>query len=135
MKKIFGTLLQLIGLVTIIISSIAAKELYYERRILYSEIKSDLDYSYQSQIDSQQIALFFAAAFGIILFIIGLILLITKTKKQRQLEAELTTFKYISENGDEQEDAIGNLEKLFELKQKGILTEEEFVATKRKILE
>ncbi|CAM4254804.1 SHOCT domain-containing protein [Flavobacterium terrigena] len=135
MKKFFGTILQLIGLVTIIVSSIATTELVCERKMLYSQIKSELDYSNKTQIDSQEIALLFAAAFGIILFVIGLILLITKTKKQRQLEAELTTFKYILENGEEQDNAIGDLERLFELKQKGILTEEEFGAIKRKLIE
>jgi hypothetical protein len=134
LKKFFGTILQLIGIVIIIASSIAATELVCERRILNSQIKSGLNYSNNSQIDSQQIVFLFAAAFGILLFVIGLILLISKTQKQKQLEAELTTFKYILENGEEQEDAVGDLEKLFELKQKGILTEEEFSSIKRNML-
>ena len=134
MKKFFGTILQLIGIVIIIASSIAATELVCERRILNSQIKSGLNYSNNSQIDSQQIVFLFADAFRKILMVNGLILLISKTQKQKQWEAELTTFKYILENGEEQGDAVGDLEKLFELKQKGILTEEEFSSIKRNML-
>ena len=133
MKKFFGTLLLVIGLLAITVSSNAAAKLDCERNRFYHEARYEIDNSYQSTFDSQETAFLFVGGFGLIIFITGLILVVTKTGKQRQLESELTTLRFIAEHGV-QSSGVSELEHLFQLKQKGILTEEEFSKAKRKIL-
>ncbi|MBX9733027.1 MAG: SHOCT domain-containing protein [Chitinophagaceae bacterium] len=133
MKKFFGTLFLIIGLIIVTISSIAATELDCEKRKFLYQARTELGNT-SSNIDSQQTTAVIAVFFGLLLFIIGLVLVLTKSKKQHELEAEVAYLK----NGKEiaiPQDNITELEQLFELKQKGVLTEEEFSKRKKKILE
>ena len=80
---------------------------------------------------------------GVIIFVTGLVLAITKTSAQRRKEAELEAFKNTFSNGYQQghanahihsDAAYGQLERLVKLKERGVITEEEFKRQKEKIL-
>ena len=79
------------------------------------------------------------------LFFAGLMFVITKSSSQRKKEAELNSIKNWSHSNAvrltadalkhrEDDEIFIQLEKLSKLKEKGILTEEEFQAQKKKIL-
>ncbi|RZJ73521.1 hypothetical protein [Flavobacterium sp.] len=133
MKKIFGVLLQLTGVAILVVSVLGLSQFNCERRI--ESIQNALNLNRSEEFESPQIAFLIVAAFGLVLFIIGLILLVTKTANQRKLEAELTTFRYLIENGFEGEDPLLLLEQLHELKRKGVITDAEFADLKRKMFE
>lgn len=66
--------------------------------------------------------------------IIGIIFVLTKTAKRRRMEEELAALKYIRENGLDEESKAKEIERLFALKEKGALTEVEFINEKKKVL-
>jgi hypothetical protein len=133
MKKFFGTLIQFVGLIMITVTSAALTDINNEKKNLLSQARTELDQDYRYSLESSQASAIFAGFFGLIIFIIGLIMLLTKSNKQKKLEAEINILKHGKENSPKAE-TITELESLFELKQNGVLTDEEFIAAKRKIL-
>ena len=115
MKKFFGTLIQFFGLIIITVASVAATKIDSEMNSLLYDAHKELDQDYRYSLESSQATAIFAAIFGLIIFIIGLVMLLTKSNKQKKLEAEINILKYSKEKSPKV-GTITELESLFELK-------------------
>ncbi|WP_291127516.1 hypothetical protein [Flavobacterium sp. UBA7682] len=139
MKKFFGVLFLLIGLFAIVtgVGTIASTDGY--NRSFEGQVQEELIDQYRANRERDQ-GIGGAFAFvGGVFFIVGIVLLVTKTKKQRMMETELALLKGGIHNKTEvkptsQDDTINQLERLSVLKEKGVLSEEEFMAQKIRVL-
>lgn len=133
MKNFFGTLIQFVGLIIITVASVAETKIDSEMNSLLYDAHKELDQDYRYSLESSQASAIFAGFFGLIIFIIGLVMLLTKSNKQKKLEAEINILKHDKEKSPKAE-TITELESLFELKQNGVLTDKEFIEAKKRML-
>lgn len=137
MKKFLGVLFLVIGLFAIVSGIVAISSIETENRSLEGQVQSEFVEQYKTNQSQNQAAGGALAFSGLLFYITGIVLLVTKTKKQRVMEAELLILKnqnittFVSET---KEDNISKIEKLGVLKEKGLLSNEEFEKEKKKLL-
>jgi len=135
MKKFFGVLLLLIGLFGAVTGMATIASSQASSDCIESQVSAEFANSYRESIEQGKIIGGVFVGIGLVFFVIGIVLVATKTKKQRLMEAELLLLKtnhgvVINSNVD----LVGAIEQLGKLKDKGLLSEEEFIEQKRKIL-
>jgi sortase (surface protein transpeptidase) len=146
MKKLFGILILFIGLLSLIIGMACFIDAESRNKTLDQQEQNEFSAQYRVNNNDQREFGGVSAVIGLVFFIIGFKMASTKTKSQKIKEAELEKLKAnINKLGDLTEadlqpvknvnDVISQLEKLGELKARGILTEEEFQQQKKKLLE
>ena len=135
MKKFFGIVLLiaamfLTGVGVAIITEAEAKSNSYE-----GQLRSEFSSAYQRRNDEAQAAGGIVMLLSVVCFISGIILCVSKSKKQREKEFELELLQKANLLGlSDQKDVYGKIEKLGDLKQQGLLTEDEFNFHKLKLL-
>jgi NADH:ubiquinone oxidoreductase subunit 6 (subunit J) len=153
-KKIFGFLFLLIGLLMIGTGIATVTQSATQDNTIEGRIGNTFSQEYREQNQEKRIVGFGLAGGGLLFFIIGIVMIATKTNKQRENEIELEVIKKMqlannftqpeqtntkqAENAFVQkstDDKIGQIEKLGKLKEQGLLTDEEFQQQKKKILE
>lgn len=149
MKKIVGVIFILIGLWALIGGVVAITNAVTIRNTPGGRVFSEFSGNYSREIDEQIIIGGGVAIVGLILLIIGIVMVANKSQKQmkRELENDLliesvTKPPLFNPNKETtstskpnfQDDKFQALEKLAKLKDQGVLTEEEFIEEKRKIL-
>ena len=137
MKKFFGVLCLLLGLFGVVIGSFGLASTQAKSQSLKGQVQNEFDERYTSNREGDLAIGGAIASVGVIFYFIGIVLLVTKSKKQRIMEAELELLKSkltISIHPSHQEDTISKLEKLRVLKENGTLNEAEFENQKKKIL-
>jgi len=144
MKFFFGILFLLIGLAMIGFGVAALVDANSRSNSFEGQIGNTFSYNYSKNIEEEQMIGAGCLGGGVIFFIIGIVMLVTKTKAQRKNEIELEVFKKVqSSNTSNQpnnslksmDDKFAQLEKLGKLKEQGLLTEEEFQQQKKKIID
>lgn len=145
MKKFFGILILFIGLLSLIIGMACLIDAESRNKTLDQQEQNEFSDQYRKDNNDQRVFGGVSAAMGLVFFIAGFRMVAAKTKTQKIKEAELEKLKAnINKLGDLTEadlqpvknvnDVISQLEKLGELKTKGIITEEEFQQQKKKLL-
>lgn len=153
MKKFFGILFLLIGLAMIGLGIVALTNTATRNDSFEGQVGNEFSENYRSNSNEQQMAGVGLIGGGLIFFILGIVMVATKTKGQRKKEAELEVLRKIqlanntsqsgqtnttqTDNSSTQkstEDKFGQLEKLGKLKEQGLLTDEEFQQQKKNIL-
>jgi len=153
MKKIFGILFLLIGLAMIGLGIVALTNTASRNESFEGQVEYEFSENYRSNSNEQQITGFGLVGGGLIFFIIGIVMLATKTKAQRKKETELEVLRKMqqtnnavqsgqttttqTDNSSTQkstDDKFEQLEKLGKLKEQGLLTDEEFQQLKKTIL-
>jgi hypothetical protein len=154
MKKFFGILFLLIGLAMTGIGIAALTNTSTRNDSFEGQVRNEFSANYRSNNNEQQMAGLGLIGGGLIFFIIGVVMVATKTKAQRKKEAELDVLRKMqlannvapsgqtnktqtatSSPQKSTEDKFGQLERLAKLKEQGHLTDEEFQQQKKKILE
>ncbi|HEX8268481.1 MAG TPA: SHOCT domain-containing protein [Flavobacterium sp.] len=134
MRKFFGVLFLLVGLglFGIGVAFLTAEETKHsvlethaiESAQLYQRERTDLSMAGNGFLIC-----------GIAAYIIGIILCVSKSKRQREKEYELGLLQKSQLYAlSEEQDIYAQIEKLGRLKAQGLLTEEEFVLVKRRLL-
>ena len=146
MKKIFGILLLIVGLVMIGLGIAAIVDANSWSQSIEGQLGETFSYEYRNDSAEQKMVGAGLAVGGLIVFIIGISMLVTKTKAQRKQEIELALLKktgQISQTADIKtenttnniDEKLSQLEKLGKLMDQGLLTQEEFQIQKNKILD
>ena len=132
-------------------------------RSFEGQLGNAISQNYRSNNNEQQAVGAGLAGFGIIFFVVGIVLVATKSGSQRKKEIELALLKQMQNKStpppfnsvppplkqvppplpdvpvtnpkNSMEEKFSNLEKLMKLKELGVLNEEEFQEQKRKILD
>ena len=150
MKKFFGVLFLIIGLVLVGLGIGLLVELSSRNDSFEGRVRDRFNEHYRSDNDDQQTGGITLIAGGALFFIIGIIMVASKSNSQRKKDAELevlrsmqsypaqteqkTEARSIKNSGQSINDVYIQLEKLGKLKEQGILNEEEFQQQKKKIL-
>ena len=143
MKKFFGILIVFIGILSLVIGLAIFIDGGARNKRLDNSEPSEFSAQYRKDNDDQLIFGCGAAIMGVVLLISGITLASSKTKKQKQREAELEKLKNnINKLGDltaadltSSHDIIDQLERLTALREKGALTEAEFQQQKKILLQ
>lgn len=163
MKKVFGVIFLLVGLF-LIVAGVAGMSDVNSRQSTYDgQISENFDENYSERNSQEQEISGAAIILGLIFSVIGIIMLVTKSNKQRQMQFELSSLKqqanslksnnHLAHQQDDKksygkaeiekekinkedsfEDKILKIEKLVKLKEEGHLSSEEFEKEKSKIL-
>ena len=136
MKKFFGVVCLLVGLFGVAVGMFGLASTNAKSQSIEGQVENEFDEQYTSNRNGDLAIGGAIASVGAIFYIVGIVLLITKTKKQRIMEAELQLLKnnHTISIKSNQEDAVSKLEKLVVLKQNGTLNQAEFENQKKKIL-
>jgi hypothetical protein len=148
MKKIFGIIFLLIGISLIGIGVETLTKSSTRDKSFEGRFRNEISENYRSDNNERQIAGISLIGGGFLFFIIGIVMLVTKTKIQRKKEVELEVLKKLelslnsiqlgqTNNSMTQKLPVENFEKierLGKLKEQGLLTEEEFQQQKKIIL-
>lgn len=153
MKKFFGVIFMLFGLamtlggVALLVNTNSIDN-SFEGRI--GSIFSD---DYRSEIESRRVASFALMIIGTVFFIVGTVMLASKSGEQRRREAELIAFRrmeqlkstkpilnnagnIIANDPDKSnEEIVKQLERISKLFEEGKINENEFIQLKKKIIE
>jgi hypothetical protein len=147
MKKFFGILLLLIGLLMMGGGIAALTDANSKHGSLEGQFGETFSNRYRERANEEQMAGASGLGIGLVLFIIGIIMTASKSKKQKMTALELAAIKKIQNNNapmhwEEKhvtatvnDDMIGKIEKLGKLKEQGLITEEEFQTQKQRILQ
>ncbi len=136
MKKFFGVVCLLVGLFGVAVGMFGLASTNSKSHSIEGQVENEFDEQYTSNRNGDLAIGGAIASVGAIFYIVGIVLLVTKTKKQRIMEAELHLLKnnHTISIKSNQEDAVSKLEKLVVLKQNGTLNQAEFENQKKKIL-
>lgn len=93
MKKFFGVLLLLIGLLLVAIGMYGMGNTNGEIKGIESQIQNEFTQQYKSNIEKDLVIGGAVSTVGLLFNIIGIVLLATKTNKQRRMEIELDVLK------------------------------------------
>lgn len=145
MKKLFGTLFLLIGLGMIGFGITALVDANSRSNSFEGRLGNSINRVYRERNKEEQLIGAGLIGGGMIFFIVGIVMLVTKTKAQRKKEVELEVLRKVNktmtnesqtENSSKSiDDKFAQLEKLGKLREKGILSEEEFQQQKKKIID
>jgi hypothetical protein len=97
MKKAFGIIFLLIGLVMIGLGLVALTDAESRSRSFEGRIGNTFSERYRSNTQQQQLAGFGLIGVGFILLVTGIIMVVTKSNSQRRKEAELAILKQTHE--------------------------------------
>jgi hypothetical protein len=125
-KYIFGILYLLIALALIGLGIAALNDAATKDKALEEQISNELRGSYYPNNNGEKMLGVTLITIGLFFLISGIILIVTKSKAQRIKDAEIKPTV---------EDKLAQIEKLGEMKEKGLITEEEFQQQKKRILE
>ena len=149
MKKFFGIIFILIGIVLIAGGVFALTDLHFKEKSLEGQVTSEFNDDYNKQNNEEGIAGVIFISMGIIFNISGIILVLSKSRKQKKEKIDLEVLKKMEiENkiNDELQkemhivpisfnnELLNQLERLGKLKEQGLLTEIEFQEQKTKFL-
>lgn len=148
LKKAIGVLFILIGFLAsgmgiALMANVATNTSSYE-----GQLRGEFSNSYRRELNEKKTVGTIAIAGGLVFFIVGIVMVVSKSKEQIKNEVELEVIKDIQKNKSNQpitddpiktetkstDDKFAQLEKLGKLKEQGLLTDEEFQQEKRKIL-
>lgn len=144
MKKFFGILFLLIGLAGIVLGIATLVDANSMSNSFEGQFDNTIAELFRQKKEEMQTQGVGSLGVGEIFFIIGIVMLVTKTKAQRKKETELevlkkaqvsTTSNQTNNSSKSIEDKLAQLEKLGKLKEQGLLTEEEFQQQKKKIID
>jgi hypothetical protein len=147
MKKAFGVIFLLLGLAMIGLGIAALTNLSTRNSSYEGEVRNQFSDSYRSASNGQAVAGLGLVGGGVVFFILGIVMVVSKSKSQRIKDAELKFLKTMhandlppqlttKENKNSFNDAVfAQLEKLGKLKEKGLITDEEFQEQKKKLLQ
>jgi hypothetical protein len=143
MKKIIGILFIIVGLWMLIAGIVAVTNATTISNTPGVRFFGTIDQSYQNDIELQQIIGIAFTVVGLAFTIIGIVLVSKKSTKSRleslqniksSVPPVFNPTKSTSEPAVINNDKYEIIEKLAKLKDQGVLTEEEFLEEKRKIL-
>ena len=93
MKKFFGVLLLFIGLFLVALGMFGMGNTNGESKSIENQVQNEFIQDNQSDKEKELVIGGAVATVGLLFHIIGVVLLVTKTKKQYLLEAELEVLK------------------------------------------
>ena len=149
MKKILGIIFLLIGLGCVGLGVAALTSASSRNNSYEGQIGNTLSQNYRTETQAEQSAGVGFAVGGIIVFLFGIYMVVSKSKSQVKQEVELEVIKNMQKAGDSKqaennhqtqpgkmspEDKFSQIERLGKLKEQGLLTDEEFQLEKNKIL-
>jgi len=149
MRKIVGVIFLLLGLGSVGLGIAALTNASSRNNSYEGQIGNTLSQNYRSQTQQEQSAGVGFVVGGIIVFIVGIYLVVSKSKSQIKQEVELEVIKNMQKtenskqpeketptppNNKSPDDKFSQIERLGKLKEQGLITEEEFQAEKKKIL-
>ncbi|HEX8561732.1 MAG TPA: SHOCT domain-containing protein [Flavobacterium sp.] len=126
MKKFFGIVFLFVGMALTVVGALVFSE---ASKVVYED-----QLRWESSNEDQQVFGSGYIAVGGIVFVMGIVLTASKTNAQREKEVELQLIKDSLAGAIIQEDPYNQIEKLGKLKERGLLTEEEFQQQKVKLL-
>lgn len=159
MKKVLGIIFIILGLVGIIGGIVGFQEHTKYHNRFENRLGRTIDSKYNADYEQQKTGMIVVIGLGGVFLISGFRLVSAKSKSQKKMESELLKMKYkeefrevakeakasvkprstpppyIPKPEQKMEDKLAQIEKLGELKEKGLLTDEEFASQKKKLLE
>jgi hypothetical protein len=145
MKKFFGVLFLIIGILGIGIGIVALTDLATRNRSLEGQFQNEFSENYSEKNNEQQAIGFALIGGGLIFSILGIIMITSKSKKSKEKNAALDYMQTasipipssqhnlnISTQNTKMDYALNQIERLGQLKQQGLITEEEFNDLKKK---
>ncbi|WP_333599871.1 SHOCT domain-containing protein [Flavobacterium sp.] len=135
MRKIFGILFLILGIVMLVVGGAIIVTNEAKDDTVSGQIKEEFSKQYQTERERELNNGRILLVAGLIFFVSGTTIISVKTKGQKKKEND----SYTSEDWNtaplaQNNDILTQLERLGELKAKGILSEEEFQQQKKKIL-
>jgi len=82
MKKIIGSLLLIISFITVVVSSVAATKIDGEKEKLWANALKTFDPALKFRLDREQNIAIFFFCLAIVMFVVGLVMVLSKSKKQ-----------------------------------------------------
>jgi hypothetical protein len=144
MKKFFGILLLIISMFLVNVGTGLLSYSDGRSNSVDGYVRTEFSESYRNEQDGAKIGGAILMVIGLSLFIAGIVLTASKSKAQRIMEAELNLYRLSNETVAPQKkkktdatdtDVMDHLERLSDLKRKNIISEEEFTAQKKRILQ
>lgn len=93
MKKFFGVVLLLFGLLLVAVGMFGMGNTKGEVKCIESQIQNEFSQQYKSKLENDLVIGGAVTTVGLLFNILGIVLLATKTTKQRKMEIELDILK------------------------------------------